>query len=82
MPTLLRFNGFRVVIYPNDHRPAHVHVVGPGREAIFILNAPDGPVALRESVGLRLPDIHRIEAELNRNLDALQAAWEQIHGND
>jgi hypothetical protein len=26
MPTVHRFDGLRVVIYPNDHRPAHVHV--------------------------------------------------------
>ncbi|MDE2458070.1 MAG: DUF4160 domain-containing protein [Rhodospirillales bacterium] len=29
MPTVLRFNGICVVIYPNDHRPAHVHVKEP-----------------------------------------------------
>ncbi|WHZ20694.1 MAG: hypothetical protein OJF55_002843 [Rhodanobacteraceae bacterium] len=28
MPTILRLGGLRVVIYPNDHRPAHVHVIG------------------------------------------------------
>jgi len=27
MPTVLRKNGFRVVIYPNDHLPSHVHVL-------------------------------------------------------
>jgi hypothetical protein len=26
MPTVMRFDGLRVLIYPNDHRPAHVHV--------------------------------------------------------
>ena len=36
MPTVLRIGGLRVVIYPNDHRPAHVHVIGDG-EAVFIL---------------------------------------------
>jgi hypothetical protein len=30
MPTVLRIGGLRVVIYPNDHPPAHVHVLGPG----------------------------------------------------
>jgi hypothetical protein len=30
MPTVLRVGGLRVVIYPNDHPPAHVHVLGPG----------------------------------------------------
>jgi len=42
MPTILRFNGLRVVVYPNDHRPAHVHVIGAGCEAVFNLNCPDG----------------------------------------
>ena len=28
MPTALRLGALRVVIYTNDHRPAHVHVIG------------------------------------------------------
>ncbi|MGO9259223.1 MAG: DUF4160 domain-containing protein [Bryobacteraceae bacterium] len=44
MPTVLRFDGLRVVIYPNDHRPAHVHMIGRGHEAVFDLNCPAGPV--------------------------------------
>ena len=82
MPTLLRFNGLRVVIYPNDHRPAHVHVIGPDSEAVFILNAPDCPVTLRESVGFRLAEIQRIEKVLNGHLNELQATWDRIHGDD
>lgn len=49
MPTVLRLDGLRVAIYPNDHRPAHVHVLGPGSEAVFVLNCPEGPPELRES---------------------------------
>lgn len=49
MPTVLRFDGLRAVIYPNDHRPAHVHVIGKGGEAVFILHCPNGPPELRES---------------------------------
>ncbi|MBK8386154.1 MAG: DUF4160 domain-containing protein [Candidatus Accumulibacter sp.] len=51
MPTIHRFHGLRVVIYPNDHRPAHVHVMGNGLEAVYKLNAPDGPPELRENYG-------------------------------
>lgn len=32
MPTIIREYGFRVVIYPNDHIPAHVHVLKGGAE--------------------------------------------------
>jgi hypothetical protein len=48
MPTVLRIGALRVAIYPNDHRPAHVHVIGNGHEAVFNLNQPAGFVALRE----------------------------------
>jgi hypothetical protein len=51
MPTVLRFDGFHVVVYPADHVPAHVHVFSGGNEAIFNLNCPTGPVALRENYG-------------------------------
>lgn len=27
MPTIIRKDGFRIVIYPNDHIPSHVHVL-------------------------------------------------------
>jgi hypothetical protein len=47
----------RVVIYPNDHRPAYVHVIGPGHEAVFELNCPGGPVILRENYGFGLRDL-------------------------
>jgi hypothetical protein len=49
VPTVFRFVGLRVTIYPNDHRPAHVHVIGKGCEAVFNLNCPVGPVELREN---------------------------------
>ena len=44
MPTVLRFGGLRVVVYPNDHRPAHVHVIGKEHEALYELNGSTGMV--------------------------------------
>jgi hypothetical protein len=46
VPTVLGLHELRVVIYPNDHRPAHVHVIGSDHEAVFRLGCPDGPVKL------------------------------------
>jgi hypothetical protein len=80
MPTVLRLDGLRVVVYPNDHRPAHVHVIGPGGEAAFILNCPDGPVSLRESFGFAGRVLRSVEAELNAALPRLCEVWETIHG--
>jgi hypothetical protein len=59
LPTVLRFGGLRVVIYPNDHRPAHVHAIGRGGEAVFNLNCPAGPVELRENYGFSRREIVR-----------------------
>jgi len=80
MPTVLRFGGLRVVVYPNDHRPAHVHVVGKEHEAVFELSGATGTVTLRENYGFSRRDLARIESELIRNLAMLLTAWEKIHG--
>jgi len=80
MPVVFRFDGLRVVIWPNDHRPAHVHVVGAGGEAVFILHCPAGPPALRESFGFRVTDVNRIETLLVGEIATLCAAWSEIHG--
>ena len=81
MPTLGRIDGWRVVIWPNDHRPGHVHVIGPAEEAVFKLRCPDGPPELRESYGFRLADLRRIETALTGMLPNLCAKWSEIHGD-
>ena len=80
MPTIRRLDGLRVVIYPNDHRPAHVHVIGADGEAVFVLNCPDGPPHLRESYGFARRDVNRIEAALADAVTALCREWSAIHG--
>ncbi len=80
MPTVLRFDGLRVVIYPNDHVPTHVHVIGGGCEAVFDLHCPSGPPALRENYGFGTRLLQRIAAALSASLQELCAAWERIHG--
>ena len=39
MITVLRADGFRIVIFSDDHQPAHVHVFGDG-EAKINLSVP------------------------------------------
>ena len=80
MPTVLRAEGLRVVIYPNDHRPAHVHVIGGGHEAVFSLNCPTGPVELRENYGSSRRVLQRIAKILLAHLALLCRSWEKIHG--
>lgn len=82
MPVIHRFDGLRVVIYPNDHRPAHVHVKGTEGEAVFVLHCPDGPPELRESFGFSRPAVGRIKDAIAGALAALCAEWRMIHGRE
>lgn len=81
MPTVLRIGGLRVVIYPNDHRPAHVHVIGNGCEAVFNLHCPAGPPELRENFGFSLQEVGSLRAELADALAHLCHQWSEIHGS-
>jgi hypothetical protein len=79
VPTVMRLDGLRVVVYPNDHRPAHIHVLGRGCEAVFNLNCPAGPVALRENYGFPSRQLNHIRDVLTTCLQDLCGAWEHIH---
>ena len=70
-----------MVIYPNDHRPVHIHAIGSGREAVFNLNCPAGPVELRENYGFSRREIRPIQTVLTNHLTDLCQAWENIHGD-
>lgn len=69
-----------MVIYPNDHRPAHVHVIGRGCEAVFNLNCPWGPIELRENYRFSLREISHVQTVLAEPVEELCLAWEEIHG--
>jgi len=62
----IRVNTLRLVIYPNDHGPPHVHVMGPGWELKVRLKEPPELIAV-----LGKPK----SAELTR---AMQAVWEHL----
>jgi hypothetical protein len=81
MPSVLTVFGLRAVVYPNDHRPAHVHVIGGGCEAVFTLNCLHGPVELRENFGFGHKDLSKLQVELSANVHVLCQAWGAIHGN-
>lgn len=81
MPTLLIINGWRVVIYPNDHRPPHVHVVGPTEHARFELLCDLGLVRLLSNINFSLSQLRLIESRLLSNIARLCHQWGQIHGH-
>jgi hypothetical protein len=81
MPTVLMISGMRVTIYPNDHRPAHVHVIGGGCESVFDLQCPQGPPVLRENYGFSRKVLNGLQSQLESHLYVLCNAWIKIHGN-
>jgi len=82
MPTVSRIGALRVVVYPNDHRPAHAHVIGGGYEAVFNLNCPGGPPELRENFGFSIAELNRIKRALAGNLGHLCIEWSKIHESE
>jgi hypothetical protein len=81
MPTVFRLGGLRVVIYPADHRPAHVHIVGQGGEAVFLLNCPSGPAELREVYGFGRSEVTRLRDSVAAMTASLCEQWRNIHGD-
>ena len=82
MPTVMTIDGLRVVIYPNDHEPAHVHVMGDGNEARVALQGAGGQVELIENYGFKGREIAKIKAALTGQQEALVSKWREIHGQE
>jgi hypothetical protein len=79
MVTVLRAHGLRVVIFVNDHQPAHVHVFGDGEAKIDLLGS-DGAPALVWAEGMSRGEIRRAMRIVTEQQIALLARWEDIHG--
>lgn len=79
MVTIDRIGNLRVVIYTNDHRPPHVHVIGDGKEAVFKLIPETHDVLLIENYGFSRVALTKIKTTLNTNIDKFLKAWEDIH---
>jgi hypothetical protein len=76
MPTVLRIGGLRVVIYPNDHPPAHVHVLEPGWLVVINLIGPK----VREVVNCSEREARRVLQLIEDHQAELMDAWRRFHG--
>ena len=79
MVTVLRAQGLRVVIFANDHPPAHVHVFGDGEAKINLLG-PDGSPALIWADGMSRGEIRRAMRIVVEQQMMLLTHWKDIHG--
>lgn len=76
MPTVLRVGSLRVVVYTNDHSPAHVHVLGPGWAVIVNLIGP----SVREVINCSERDAREALRLVVERQGELMEAWRRIHG--
>lgn len=79
MVTVLRAEGLRLMIFVNDHLPAHVHVFGDGEAKIDLLGA-DGTPALIWVDGMSRGEVRRAMRLVVEQQKFLLARWEEIHG--
>lgn len=80
MVTVLREAGLRVVIFANDHPPAHVHVFGDGETKIDLRSGGDGDAPrLVWAEGATRAEVRRAMRLVAERRVVLLARWEEIH---
>jgi Domain of unknown function (DUF4160) len=79
MVTLYRANGLSVVIFVDDHEPAHVHVFGDGQLKINLIGA-DGDPELIWAEGMKRGDVRRAMKIVLEQQEHFLARWREIHG--
>ncbi|HEY5300287.1 MAG TPA: DUF4160 domain-containing protein [Acetobacteraceae bacterium] len=76
MPPSLRIDGWRIAIYPNEHPPAHVHVLGPGWVVVINLLG----LEVREAIGCEEREARRVLRLIAGHQETLMEAWRRFHG--
>lgn len=81
MPTVLRVEGFRVVIYlpPREHGPPHVHVWKEAAEVVIDLATSHRRQTIRSVARMRTADVTRAFWIVEEHTDYLLACWRQYH---
>lgn len=82
MVVVHRAGALRFVIYTLDHRPAHVHVIGPDGQARIDLGAVSNIPEVMSNAGLAATDLRRAFREVIVERARLIEAWRAIHGPD
>lgn len=79
MVTIYRAHGPKVVIFVDDHEPAHVHVFGDGQAKINLCGRNDEPELIRADAMTRT-DVRRAMKILTEHKRLFLAQWKEIHG--
>jgi hypothetical protein len=74
-PVVLRKGKYEVVIYTQDHAPAHVHVQSAEKEARIALD----PVEVLKNWGFKPGEIRAILKLIQTHQQELLEKWKEIH---
>jgi hypothetical protein len=77
--TIFRAHGLRVVIFLDDHEPAHVHVFGDGQVKINLIGSSGHP-ELIWAEGMKHGDIRRAMRIVAERQQEFLVKWKNIHG--
>jgi len=80
MVTIDQSDGFRIVIYTNDHAPAQVHIINSDGEAKFNLCGPSGAPELVWAIGMKRSSVRKAMRIVKANSAAYLEEWRKIHG--
>ena len=80
MPTIYRKSRFEVIIYLNDHRPAHVHIFKAESEVVIFLGNEQAPPQVRENIGMSRRDERAALILVGEHQTEFLEEWRRIHG--
>lgn len=80
MPTVLRQNGFEIIIYTADHTPIHVDVKKAGAVLVVNVGAEDEAPSIRENKEMKRNEVSRALKLVAANQAYLIQQWREIHG--
>jgi hypothetical protein len=77
MPTIFRQDGFRIVIFPNDRLPPHVHVFKSGAEVKIELVSEPSVLSVEGKIGNK--DLVKALNLVVEHQSELLEKWREIH---
>jgi Domain of unknown function (DUF4160) len=79
MVTVVRAGALRLVIYPDDHDPPHVHVIGDGETKIVLGDSPQSMHVIF-SHGAKANEKRRAVAAVREQHSLLVRRWSELNG--
>lgn len=75
MPTVIRQDGFRVMINTHDHEPPHAHCTKSGATVLIDIET----LTVRKNYSLATNEIRNARRIVEANAAKLLAAWRKVH---